>query len=96
MDYDAVMRLPLKTFWLMSSNVDRIEAKKDMRSLTVAQFSQATNDGVQQFRDALVIEAGEIVKMDKPNDPRKAQRDEAGFADLKRMAGEAIGSPTLG
>ncbi|MFK3740969.1 hypothetical protein [Massilia sp. TN1-12] len=91
--YEQAMRLPLKTFWLMSSNIDRIEAKKDMRAITVAQMAQATPDGVQKFRDALVIEAGEIVKLDgAQDDPRTAKRDEAGFADLKRMAGEGIGS----
>jgi len=95
MGFDAVMRLPLKTFWLMSTNIDRIEARNDMRAVTVAQMAQATPEGVQQFREALVIEAGEIVKMDGQaleNDPRNAKRDEAGFADLKRMAGEGIGS----
>lgn len=93
MGYDAVMRLPLKTFWLMSANIDRIEARKDMRAMTVAQMAQATPDGVQKFREALVIEAGEIVKLDESaTDPRNVKRDETGFADLKRMAGEGIGS----
>lgn len=93
MGYEAVMRLPLKTFWMMSANIDRIEARKDMRAITVAQVAQATPDGVQKFREALVIEAGEIVKYDgSPDDPRYAKRDETGFADLKRMAGEGIGS----
>lgn len=96
MGYGEVMRLPIRTFWLMASNIDRIEARKDMRAITVAQFAQATPEGVQQFRDALVIEAGSIVKMDDtPTDPRAAKRDDAGFADLRRMAGESIGSPTM-
>lgn len=96
MGYEEVMRLPIRTFWLMSGNIDRIEARKDMRAITVAQFAQATPEGVQQFRDALVIEAGDIVKLDGASeDPREAKRDDAGFAELKRMAGESIGSPTL-
>jgi hypothetical protein len=88
MGYEQVLRLPIKTFWLMADNIDRVEARKDMRALTVAQVSQATPEGVQQLREALVIEAGTIVKLDEtPEDPRNAKRDDDAIAVLKQLAG---------
>ncbi len=94
MGYAEVMRLPLRTFWLMSRNIDRIEAKQDMRAMSVAIVSQSNADGVTQFRKGLVVEAGTIVKLEGEEanaGPLDAQRDESGFADLKRMAGQKIG-----
>lgn len=93
MGYEAVLRLPLKTFWMMHKNIDRIEAKRDMRAMSVAMVSQATPDSARAFREALVLEAGTIIKMSGPaENPLEAKRDESGFADLKRMAGQNIGS----
>jgi hypothetical protein len=92
--------LPLKVFWTMSRNIDRIKAQNDARSLTVAQFAQATPDGVAKFREALVIEAGTVVKLSgdaaiappEGENPLDAKRDEEGFAALRRMAGQSLGT----
>jgi len=83
--YEAMLALPLKTFWLLNENIDRIQAQKDARSLDLARISQAVGDAPQQFRQQLVIEAGTIVKVAEES-PLAARRDEAGFAELKRMA----------
>jgi hypothetical protein len=94
MGYEAALKLPLKTFWLMNRNIDRIEAKNDMRAMSVAIVAQANGDSVQQFRQELVVEAGTIVKLEGEGEdttPLEAKRDETGFADLKMMAGEQIG-----
>ena len=94
MGYTAVMQLPLKTFWLMSRNIERIEAKKDLRAMSVAIVAQSNADGATQFRQALVVEAGVIVKLDDETvaaGPLEAKRDDSGFADLKMMARQKIG-----
>lgn len=94
MGYEAILRLPLKTFWLMHKNIDRIEAKNDMRAMSVALVAQSTPDTAKQFRQELVIEAGTIVKLEgeaAEASPLNAKRDDAGFSDLKRMAGQKIG-----
>lgn len=84
--YAGTLALPIKTFWLMSGNIDRIQAQRDMRSLTVAICGQS-GEAAQAHRQHLVIEAGTIVKVDAPAAaPIEDQRDEAGFAELKRMA----------
>lgn len=95
MGYAAVMSLPLKTFWLMSRNIERIEAKKDLRAMSVAIVSQSNAEGATQFRQALVVEAGVIVKLDGETaeaSPLEAKRDDSGFADLKMMARQKIGN----
>lgn len=69
----------------MNSNIDRIQAHKDMRSLTVAVCGQAGGQASTQFREKLVIEAGTVVKL-KFDPIRNAERDEEGFNALKEMA----------
>ena len=95
MSYEAALAMPLKTFWLMNRNIDRIQAKKDMRSLSVSIASQAMAGDSKQFREALVIEAGTIVKLEGESDdvanPLEVKRDEAGFAELRMMAKQKIG-----
>lgn len=69
--------LLLKTFWLMSNNIDRIMAQADMRSLTIGSASQSS-EGASEYRRALVIEVGTIVKTGVVY-----ERDEEGVAWLK-------------
>lgn len=72
----------LKTFWMMSGNIDRIMAQKDMRSLTVAVCGQG-GEAAAEFRQRLVLETGTIVKVQMVH-----ARDEAGFQELKELAAQ--------
>lgn len=83
MGYQGVMDLPMKAFWLMSANIDRIMAQRDMRSLTVAVCGQS-GDAAKEFRQRLEIEAGVIVKLEKAS-PVDCERDEVGFQELKNL-----------
>lgn len=75
--------MPIKTFWLMNRNIERIQAQKDMRSLTVAVCGQG-GEAAQEFRQRLVVETGTTVKL-KFDPVRDATRDEEGFSALKEM-----------
>lgn len=77
------MELPIVTFWLLSANIDRITAQKDMRSLSVAVCSMG-GEVVQKTHDRLTLEIGEVVRLEF--NPMKAQRDMAGFEELRSMA----------
>lgn len=82
------MALPIKTFWLMSGNVDRIVAREDLRAVSVAMVQHFDAGGIQGFRDQLTVEAGTVVKLDTTNGVKpyvEAKRDEDGFAALKNM-----------
>ena len=77
--------MPIRAFWLMNSNIERVQAQKDMRSLTVAVCGHVGGDAATKHREKLVIELGEVVKL-KSDPIREAVRDEAGFQALREMA----------
>lgn len=78
-----LLDLPIRTFWMLNANVDRLSAQQDLRSLSVNLASQSTsNDSVLRLRDALVLELDEPWK----SDPLEAVRDENGFERLRAMA----------
>jgi hypothetical protein len=85
--------MPMRRFWLYHENVDRISAQKDMRALTVAAVSQQDGPVISDYRQRLIVEVGQIAKMSSAAViKQEAQRDEEGFADLKFMAEQTIGS----
>jgi hypothetical protein len=84
MSYEEVMQMPIRTFWLMNSNIERVSAQKDMRSIAVAVCSMG-GEAVQEVHRRLVIETGTIAKL-KLDPIRDAVRDEQGIAVLKEMA----------
>lgn len=90
MTYGDAMKLPLKTFWMMSRNIDRIQARMDMRAFGTAAAAQSTPDYVASYQRRLDDEAGTVVKT-KVESPLDAKRDEEGFGFLKRVSSETTG-----
>lgn len=78
MSYETVMIMPIRSFWLMLGNINRISAERDMRSLSVATASRSTKDSNNQYRQSLVVEMGDVSRLEHTLD-----RD--GLNDLKRM-----------
>lgn len=70
------MNMPIKRFWLLSNCVDRIEAQRAIRNLTVA---NAANGDAQHCRDGLISEVGTVAT-------GTAERDEEGFQSLKNLS----------
>lgn len=86
-----MMQIPMRTFWLMNSCIERIQAQQDKRFARVSLSAgmNASNDSVKELFTSLDTETGTVVKT--VFDPIKsAVRDEAGFNDLKEMAGQKI------
>jgi hypothetical protein len=81
MSYREVLKMPVRAFWLMSSNIRRIRAQSDVRSLMVASAAQSP-EGIDEIRERLVLEIGEVVK----EPPASVERDGAGFEELRAMA----------
>ena len=79
------MGLPIKTFWLMSGNIENISAQRDMRSLNVATCCQS-EEGSTAHRERLVIETGEAVVMEAGAEFMDEQPDKAGIEELRMMA----------
>lgn len=81
------MRMPLRTFWLLSNNVERIQAQIDLRTMNLRLRTgmSATSDSVGQMYEALIAETGEVVKT-SVKAQLNAPRDQEGFEKLKAMA----------
>lgn len=81
------MRMPLRTFWLLSNNVERIQAQIDLRTMNLRLRTGmgATSESVGQMHEALIAETGEIVKT-SAKALLNAPRDQEGFEKLKAMA----------
>lgn len=87
MSYEEVMRLPVKAFWFLNATIDRIQAQKDMRALTVAACSQADKEAKQSYRERLIVEVGTIVKLRfDPIRDAEHERDTKGIAELRELA----------
>lgn len=69
--------LPIKTFWLLDSNIPRVRAEEDLRAMRIQAGTQNPK-GYEELANNLAKEIGTVVVAD-------ATRDEEGFARLKRM-----------
>lgn len=86
MKFQDVMRLPLKTFWLYSKNIDRILSEVDLRQLQLV-ASATSSEAYGSMQENLRKQLGMIVKVKaKAQDAQEEQLDRAGLADLKAMA----------
>ncbi|WKZ86345.1 hypothetical protein N5B55_05165 [Ralstonia pickettii] len=73
--------MPIRRFWLMSNNINRLMAERDMRALSVAGSAQS-GEGFTEYRQQLILEIGTVLR----DDPMSSERDEAGFEELRAMA----------
>lgn len=53
--------MPVRRFWSMNANINRISAERDMRLLTVMNSAQSA-EGAKETREHLVKELGDVVK----------------------------------
>ena len=85
------MQIPMRTFWLMNSCIERIQAQEDKRFARVSLGAgmNASGDSVKELFTSLDAETGTVVKT--AFDPiNNAVRDEQGFNDLKEMASQKV------
>lgn len=81
-DYMTLMQMPMKTFWLLSQNIERVAATQDLRSLSVALAGQG-GEHTKEFQERLILEMGTCVVEETAT---AEVRDEAGFQELKQMS----------
>jgi hypothetical protein len=80
MSYWEVMALPIRAFWTMNRNINRLLAETDLRALML-HVSRQTSESCMAYEAKL---RAEVFPADQV-DPLKAERDEAGFAELRAM-----------
>lgn len=64
MSYWDVMRLPIRTFWLMSANINRLFAERDMRLLSVTAAANSS-EGMKGKVDELTHELGQVTRFEE-------------------------------
>lgn len=80
-DYQKVMDLPIKTFWAIDRQINRVRAEADLRAMRVSSSSMG-GEGAQTLQETLLGEMGEPIRLDPI---KSAIRDKAGVEDLRRM-----------
>lgn len=56
--------MPVRRFFAMEKQINRIRAESDLRSLSVVS-SAFTDDRIQKVQQALVVEQGEIYQIER-------------------------------
>ena len=79
--YRETLDLPLRTFWLMSSSINRISAENDIRALSIA-GAAGSSEGYKGANEALRAEMGPVVKRTEDTEARE------GLNKLKGLAGQ--------
>ncbi|WP_342234653.1 hypothetical protein [Inquilinus sp. OTU3971] len=57
--YWELLQVPIRAFWLLARNINRLKAQDDMRSLRVLVAPQI-KDGVSSLSESLVLEIDQI------------------------------------
>ena len=88
LDFESVLRLPIRVFWLLSNNIQRIQARNDLRLLNVYTAAQSLGNGsvelLNNVREQLIDERGVVIKV--KFDPSNAKLDRGGLETLRRLS----------
>ena len=88
MDPLKVKKLPLKTFWMMQRNIDRLEAGLDYRLMQVM-LSVTSSEGVKDHTTRLRQLIGKVVYYDKDRVISvQAQEEKLDIEGLNRLRGK--------
>jgi len=82
--YQETLDLPLRTFWMMSGNVNRLGAEEDIRSLSV-HAAAGSDKGFKETLERLQREMGEILIQRQSAVARK------GLSKLKEISDQQKG-----
>lgn len=85
---DQVLATPIRLFWLLNKNIDRLNAEDDMRMLMIM-GSHTSSEAFQTLQEALAKRVGKIASFDKSSaafNPLNAKQDKEGLMKLKMLA----------
>jgi len=88
------LELPLRTFWMMHRNIDRMAAEQDRRNISVFGHSFSGGEGLERLVEHLDREIGSVVETDdrKPDGQERhpvldMEFDAEGLNALKGLGG---------
>lgn len=83
-----ILKLPVKTFWLLHKNIDRINAEQDIRTATILCNVQSS-EGVQDLFKSLNKQLGKVVVFNEEKlalHEANQERDRIGLMELKSIS----------
>ena len=84
-DLNKVLQLPIKRFWLLHQNVDRIQAEQDLRLVKVFAYAQS-EDGFKALVEDLQKQMGKVVEIDEARSAMEsASFDEEGLLSIAEL-----------
>lgn len=78
MSYWDTKRLPIRAFWLMSGNINRLMAESDMRHMSAVSSLNDT-DGIKEKFSELSRELGKVTKFEEVFDADAMERFKSSF-----------------
>lgn len=89
MEYPAVLRLPLKTFWALNRQVDRLRAESEQRLLRLHSAASSEDPkAVKQLAEDLQRQIGSPVVFEKKFDSKRFEELRKRFSRPERVATE--------
>lgn len=79
--YREMLSLPVRFFWTLYSNIDRIQAHADLRQMTLINLAFNGGEEAVKYRKSLILEIGDVQKV--KHDPMQAKFDKTEFDKLK-------------
>jgi hypothetical protein len=76
--------MPVKTFWMMHKNIDRLMAEADLRMLSVIAYGQS-GEGVETFSKDMRKQMGQVAIIDEAKVAMTEDVDSEGLESLKAM-----------
>ncbi len=88
---EQVLQMPVRRFWLLHKNVDRIAAEEDIRVAAIAASVQS-GESFNELMNGLRKQMGEVVIIDRISQAMTEKLDRVGLAMLKGMkkVGESV------
>lgn len=83
------MSLPVRVFWFMNDQIPRIQSQEDQRQFQVINHAQG-GEHTQEFLEGLNSQVGNVLVID-PVVNLEAERDTAGFEELRSMSNQLMG-----
>lgn len=68
--YTETLALPLRVFWMLNRNLDRLRAEEDLRALPII-MAQHGGEAVKELQERLVEQLGTPVLVEKQLDEEK-------------------------
>ncbi len=75
--------MPIRCFWELSRNINRISAQEDLRKLSISLYCQ-DRDASLKYRERLELEMGKIFEYSATHEMINAEKlDRTGLSKLK-------------